>query len=386
MTNPLGKDMRSLDEMLSDVASSTRSNSLAVASTMPGGALRVVRPAGVGTSYARLYTQSGQFVDSVTWAAILTGKPVHSTSYFAQHPENRQAYQSQWLARFGYAVGVSVPLTAPVLPGYPGAIIALRGLGQPDYTPREIEQLADAAREFDTIHHDTMGSIRSSPTQRLFIATEGPRFLGRSPAAAGIDATLADQIERLAAERLALEVPSDNTGGDRVLLADSHGENHPFRVVTYASYPALSQGKVVLIARVPDWSEWLTLTADDFSADEEVARLLPAFKFMMEKYPEGITLRNIAKSVHLSPFHFHRRFTQQLGITPKHYLFDCQVAKAEELLLSGTHELEQIAKLCGFAHQSHFTSRFKQATGLTPTRWRRMKMNVMKPTGVRREV
>ena len=30
----------------------------------------------------------------------------------------------------------------------------------------------------------------------------------------------------------------------------------------------------------------------------------------------------------------------------------------------------QIAKDCGFAHQSHFTSRFKQAAGITPTRWR----------------
>jgi AraC family transcriptional regulator len=33
--------------------------------------------------------------------------------------------------------------------------------------------------------------------------------------------------------------------------------------------------------------------------------------------------------------------------------------------------LAEIAAECGFAHQSHFTSRFKQATGLTPTRWRR---------------
>ncbi len=100
---------------------------------------------------------------------------------------------------------------------------------------------------------------------------------------------------------------------------------------------------------------------------------------MSSHFHEGITLRAISKSVHLSPFHFHRRFTQLLGITPKHFLFDCQIAKAGEMLLSGNHELEQIAKLCGFAHQSHFTSRFKQATGLTPTRWRRMKLMQLKP-------
>jgi AraC family transcriptional regulator len=41
-------------------------------------------------------------------------------------------------------------------------------------------------------------------------------------------------------------------------------------------------------------------------------------------------------------------------------------------LLSRLKDLAVIARDCGFAHQSHFTSRFKQATGLTPTKWRRM--------------
>ena len=46
-------------------------------------------------------------------------------------------------------------------------------------------------------------------------------------------------------------------------------------------------------------------------------------------------------------------------------------ARDKTELLAGQKELVDIAKNCGFAHQSHFTSRFKQATGLTPTRWRR---------------
>ena len=61
-----------------------------------------------------------------------------------------------------------------------------------------------------------------------------------------------------------------------------------------------------------------------------------------------------------------------LGLTPKQFLLDCQIHLAKSELLSGEKELAQVAKECGFAHQSHFTSRFKQATGLTPTRWRRM--------------
>jgi AraC family transcriptional regulator len=41
------------------------------------------------------------------------------------------------------------------------------------------------------------------------------------------------------------------------------------------------------------------------------------------------------------------------------------------MLLAREKDLIDIAADCGFAHQSHFTSRFKQATGLTPTKWRR---------------
>jgi AraC family transcriptional regulator len=93
---------------------------------------------------------------------------------------------------------------------------------------------------------------------------------------------------------------------------------------------------------------------------------------MQQEFHRGPTLVDIAKTVHLSPFHFHRRFSELLGLTPKQFLLDCQIHLAKAELLSGEKELALIAKECGFAHQSHFTSRFKQATGLTPTRWRRM--------------
>jgi AraC-like DNA-binding protein len=387
VTNTLNKESKQLDTLLADATAASRATSAAVVSTMPGGALRITRPATTGTLLNRIYSQSAQYVDGVSWAAILTGKPVLSTDYLARHPEARQSYQSGWLAKFGFSSAVAVPLAAPVLPGFPGALIAMRGVGQPDFTSREVDTLVEAASSIDRAHNDRMGPIQSTPSLRIFVANDQGRFLGRTPTAVGIDPALANGIDSLIAERLKGKVdPNANTGGERVSLADSHGANHPFRVLAFDEYPALSTGRVVIVAKVPFWSEWLHLTPEDFSADEEVARLLPAFKYMADHYAEGITLKHIAKSVHLSPFHFHRRFTQQLGITPKHFLYDCQIAKAEELLMSSSHELEQIAKLCGFAHQSHFTSRFKQATGLTPTRWRRMKMSLARPAGSKREM
>ena len=122
----------------------------------------------------------------------------------------------------------------------------------------------------------------------------------------------------------------------------------------------------------PDCLDWSTVKSADLQADPELSRLMPAVRFMHAEYSRGPTLTEIAQQVKLSPFHFHRRFTELLGMTPKQYMLACQINQAKKELLAGEKGLATIAKDCGFAHQSHFTSRFKQATGLTPTRWRKV--------------
>jgi AraC-like DNA-binding protein len=386
VTNFPQRDKQNIDAVLSETINNSRLTCLAMVSLLPSGEMRVVRPSGIGQPFVRHYTQAGQFVDAVTWAALVTQKAVHSTEFFAEHVQSRQSYHGQWLGKLGYAHAVSVPLAAPILSGYPGALIGLRGVGHADFTAKDIEGLVAGAQKIDSATAHVTANITGAPSQRIFVASEG-RFLGRSPAAVGMDPVLADAVERNTMQRLVDEIPADNAGGDRLMMLDSRNEQHPFRVLSFDYFPALTQSRVVIVAKVPSYDEWLTLKASDFAADEEFVRLVPSFKFMYDNYPKGITLPQISKSVHLSPFHFHRRFTEQLGITPKHFLFDCQIAQAQMLLLKGTVELEDIAKQCGFAHQSHFTSRFKQATGLTPTRWTRMKHNArvaqMHATGAR---
>jgi AraC-like DNA-binding protein len=164
---------------------------------------------------------------------------------------------------------------------------------------------------------------------------------------------------------------TDSTN-DRVALPDSHGDLWIFRVIIHRAFPALGNGAFAFFFLQPECDEWSGLKSADFLADAELSRLIPALKFMETEFHKGPTLNQIAKVVHLSPFHFHRRFTELLGITPKHFLLSCQIDQAKRMLVAGDRELADIAKECGFAHQSHFTSRFKQATGLTPTRWRRL--------------
>jgi AraC-like DNA-binding protein len=200
-----------------------------------------------------------------------------------------------------------------------------------------------------------------------------------------LDERVTEQIYQDVRHRIA-SLGSQSVTSDRIALPDSRGQNWVFRAVAYRAYPALGSGSFVFYCLLPTFCDWMSVRAADFSADTELTRLAPAMLFMAEHYRRGPTLGEIAKHVHLSPFHFHRRFTELLGITPKHFQLECQIFHTKRLLFGGETELAEISKICGFAHQSHFTSRFKQFTGLTPTRWRKMATKGAEPARGRVEV
>jgi AraC family transcriptional regulator len=58
-------------------------------------------------------------------------------------------------------------------------------------------------------------------------------------------------------------------------------------------------------------------------------------------------------------------------MTPSIFILNRRIAKAQELMVLTQDSLSAIALACGLADQSHFTRRFVQVTGVTPSRWRR---------------
>ena len=81
-------------------------------------------------------------------------------------------------------------------------------------------------------------------------------------------------------------------------------------------------------------------------------------------------LEDVAEHVGLSPFHFHRWFSVMAGRTFKTVMTEMQLEHARAMLLGGT-PISRVAERCGFAHQSHFTSRFSMYHGNSPGRWLR---------------
>ncbi len=349
-----------------------------VVTTLPRGDLQIVQPANVSESLLKAYASGLHAEDRLTWQSIVRGEPVNAHDCWDGDTFTQSAFFREVMTPAALRYAAAIPLEAPVLPGYPGAVHVFRTEEQGDFSKADLAKLAESCRKFDEGNHVPMRPTRSGrgrmmerPPLSIAIVDEKLRPQLAERAWSMLDERLRSQLGEYARKQMH-GLNGHPFTADRLQLPDSHGDHWVFRQVTYRHYPALSDGPVTFFCLQPDCNEWATVKAADFQADPEISRLIPAMKFMSEQFSRGPTLTEISRTVNLSPFHFHRRFTELLGLTPKQFMLNCQIHDAKAELLSGEKELVQIAKSCGFAHQSHFTSRFKQATGLTPTRWRRM--------------
>ncbi len=105
-------------------------------------------------------------------------------------------------------------------------------------------------------------------------------------------------------------------------------------------------------------------------APEEYRRLLPAVEQARQRFGEALSVGDLARQAGLSVSQFQREFPRVFGMTPGHYLLEVRLQAARRMLEHTAQPLSAIALDCGFHDQSHFTKRFKAATGLVPRAYR----------------
>ena len=93
---------------------------------------------------------------------------------------------------------------------------------------------------------------------------------------------------------------------------------------------------------------------------------------------EKQTLEKLAEIANLSPIYFHRLFSERFGKTPNKYILEHRIAAAKLALLSDNISISQIASDYGFSTQSYFNNKFKEATGMTPLKYRRHMLGKIK--------
>ncbi|WP_225780941.1 AraC family transcriptional regulator [Xenophilus sp. Marseille-Q4582] len=86
---------------------------------------------------------------------------------------------------------------------------------------------------------------------------------------------------------------------------------------------------------------------------------------------EDLSLARLAGEAGIGSHAFSAAFTRAMGMTPHRYVLQRRIEKAKRLLREGTLPMVDVALQTGFSSQSHLTTAFRQATGVTPRAYQR---------------
>ena len=97
-------------------------------------------------------------------------------------------------------------------------------------------------------------------------------------------------------------------------------------------------------------------------------KLSDALLFIHQNYLHSdFSLSEVAKKSHFSEPHFRKLFKQEFNISPKQYVTNLRIEYAKALIITGYFPIKEIAGMCGYADEKHFSSVFKNITGTPPS-------------------
>ncbi len=99
--------------------------------------------------------------------------------------------------------------------------------------------------------------------------------------------------------------------------------------------------------------------------------LAPLLAWAQERLGEPLTVAELAARARVSPATLHRRFRAQLGTTPLAWLTSERVTLACRLIERGEERLDVVAARSGLGSAANLRARLRQATGLSPSAYRR---------------
>jgi AraC-like DNA-binding protein len=130
-----------------------------------------------------------------------------------------------------------------------------------------------------------------------------------------------------------------------------------------------------LVALAADVQEWIRKARGERmrapgkrrSTREEVHRRVErAREYLHARYRENVSLDEMARVACLSPYHFHRAFTQVLGETPRQYRTRLRLERARQLLARGGMPVTQVCLDSGFESLGSFSSLYRRRFGRSP--------------------
>ena len=98
--------------------------------------------------------------------------------------------------------------------------------------------------------------------------------------------------------------------------------------------------------------------------------LEPVLRWLERNAQRELSLADIARRARMSQRTLNRRFREQTGTTPLQWLLRARARRAQQLLETTRHSIEEIATRAGFGSAAAFRARFRTVVGTTPRAYR----------------
>lgn len=97
--------------------------------------------------------------------------------------------------------------------------------------------------------------------------------------------------------------------------------------------------------------------------------------YIKENHARDFSLLELSRVVGKSDRHVRQHFKDALGISPRRYLVQFRIHKAQQLIEFSDYALKEIAEKVGFKTVHHFARAFHEISGETPGGWRKRYQN-----------
>lgn len=99
-----------------------------------------------------------------------------------------------------------------------------------------------------------------------------------------------------------------------------------------------------------------------------------AIYYTYQNYTEPLNIEKMAKYLEINKCYFCQLFKKETGKTYSQFLNEIRIEKSKELLKNTDMSILDIALSVGYNNQNYYTMAFKKITGVTPLKYRNLRL------------
>lgn len=87
-------------------------------------------------------------------------------------------------------------------------------------------------------------------------------------------------------------------------------------------------------------------------------------------FSKDFSIERAATKSFMSEAYFRKLFKKETGVSPKRYVINRRIEYAKALIIAGYFSVSEVAEMCGYNDQKHFSAEFKRFAGVSPQGYR----------------